>query len=95
MGYITRDGNKGVRCAWVEASWILIGKDPTMRVKYEYIRHRRGAKRAIIAVVRCLSARIKRIFFDQASCASSACPADFDVAMTNSRIKVDIRRALC
>lgn len=65
MGHITHEGNGRLRCTLVESSWILIGKDPAMRVKYGHIKHRRGAKRAIIAVARSLSARIRRILLDQ------------------------------
>jgi transposase len=60
-GRITRCGNKHVRTALVEVSWKLIKKDPLMREKYEKIKYRRGAKRAIIAVARMLSARIQTI----------------------------------
>ena len=38
--------------ALVESSWILMGKDPAIRWKYGNIKHRRGGKRAIVAVAR-------------------------------------------
>lgn len=65
MGHITHAGNDRVRTTLVESSWILIGKDPSMRWKYETIKLRRGGKRAIVAVARILSARIRRILLDQ------------------------------
>ena len=65
MGHITHAGNDRVRTTLVESSWILIGKDPHMRWKYENIKQRRGGKRAIVAVARILSARIRRILLDQ------------------------------
>jgi transposase len=65
MGHITHTGNGRVRTTLIESSWILIRKDPHMRWKYENIKHRRGAKRAIVAVARTLSARIRRILLDQ------------------------------
>ena len=65
MGHITHAGNDRVRTTLVEASWILIGKDPHMRCKYEDIKHRRGGKRAIVAVARNLSIRIRRMLLDQ------------------------------
>jgi len=65
MGHITHAGNDRVRTTLVEASWILIGKDPSMRGKYEHIKCRRGGKRAIVAVARILSARIRRMLLDQ------------------------------
>ena len=45
----------------MESAWILIGKDPQMRQRYLRIKARRGAKRAIIAVARTLSGRIRRM----------------------------------
>ena len=65
MGHITHAGNDRVRTTLVESSWLLIGKDPQMRWKYEHIKHRRGGKRAIVAVARSLSARIRRMLIDQ------------------------------
>jgi transposase len=65
MGHITHAGNNRVRTTLVESSWILIGKDPSMRCKYENIKHRRGGKRAIVAVARVLSARLRRMLLDQ------------------------------
>jgi len=65
MGHITHAGNDRVRTTLVESSWILIGKDPSMRRKYENIKHRRGGKRAIIAIARILSARLRRMLLDQ------------------------------
>lgn len=65
MGHITHAGNDRVRTTLVESSWILIGKDPYMRWKYENIKLRRGGKRAIVAVARILSVRIRRILIDQ------------------------------
>jgi transposase len=57
-GRITRTGNPRVRTVLVEASWILIRKDPQMRAFYERLRQRRGSKRAIIAVARKLCVRL-------------------------------------
>jgi transposase len=65
MGHITHAGNGRVRTTLVESSWTLIGKDPEMRSKYERVKNRRGGKRAIVAVARNLSGRIRRILLDQ------------------------------
>ncbi len=61
QGRITRCGSKRVRSCLVESAWILIGMDPQMRQRYLRIKARRGAKRAIIAVARTLSGRIRRM----------------------------------
>lgn len=65
MGHITHTGNARVRTTLIESSWILIGKDPQIRLKYENIKHRRGSKRAIVAIARDLSARIRTMLFNQ------------------------------
>jgi transposase len=65
MGHITHAGNDRVRTTLVESSWILIGKDPHMRCKYEDIKQRRGGKKAVVAVARNLSIRIRRMLLDQ------------------------------
>jgi transposase len=65
MGRITHGGNSRIRTTLVESSWILISKDPLMRKKYDSLKYRRGAKRAIVAVARLLSLRIRRLLIDQ------------------------------
>ena len=64
MGRITGIGKNSVRVALVEASWWLIRKDKTMRVKYEKIKARAGGKRAIVAVARNLLLRMRRMILD-------------------------------
>lgn len=64
QGRITRCGNKRVRTCLVESSWILITKDPLMRLKYHRLKSMQGAKRAIIAIARKLVIRILRILLN-------------------------------
>jgi transposase len=67
MGRITGMGKDSVRVALVEASWWLIRKDKAMGIKgikYEKIKARAGAKRAIVAVARILLLRIRRMILD-------------------------------
>jgi transposase len=64
QGRITRCGNKRVRTCLVESSWILIQKDPLMRLKYHQLKQFKGAKRAIIAIARKLIIRIRRILLN-------------------------------
>ena len=64
QGRITRCGNKRVRTCLVEASWILIQKDPWMRSKYDRLKGIKGGKRAIIAIARNLIIRIRRILLN-------------------------------
>jgi transposase len=64
MGRITGAGKNGLRAILVEASWKLITKDGVMRDKYERIKARSGAKRAIVAIARTLLLRSRRILLD-------------------------------
>jgi transposase len=64
MGRITGIGKNSVRTTLVEASWWLIRKDKAMRIKYEKIKARAGAKRAIVAVAHTLILRIRRMILD-------------------------------
>lgn len=64
MGRITGTGKDSVRTALVECSWWLIRKDKTVQSKYERIKARSGAKRAIVAVARILLLRIRRMLLD-------------------------------
>lgn len=61
QGRITRCGNKRVRTALVESSWILIGKDPYMQLKYRMLKNAKGGKRAIVAIARNLIIRIRKM----------------------------------
>ncbi len=58
-GHITRCGNKRIRTCLVESSWRLICYDAVMRKKYDKIKYRRGAKKAIVAIARNLCGRIR------------------------------------
>lgn len=64
QGRITRCGNTRVRTSLVEASWVLIYRDPVMKSKYEKLKSRKGAKRAIIAIARNLIIRVRRILLN-------------------------------
>jgi transposase len=64
MGRITGIGKSGLRGELVEASWKLITKDGAMREKYERIKARSGAKRAIVAIARTLLLRTRRMLLD-------------------------------
>lgn len=64
MGRITGIGKNSVRATLVESAWKLISKDKSMRIKYEQIKARAGAKRAIVAVSRKLLLRTRRLLLD-------------------------------
>jgi transposase len=65
MGHITRAGKKSLRGTLIEASWYLIGKDKGMRRRYEQIKGRAGAKRAIVAIARHLLLCARRMLLDE------------------------------
>lgn len=61
QGHITRCGNGKIRWLLCESSWVAIRKDKAIEDYYQRIKRTRGAKRAIIAVARKLSARIRAL----------------------------------
>jgi transposase len=64
---ITRCGNKRVRTALVESSWILVSLDHCMRLKYTNLKSMKGAKRAIVAIARKLIIRIRSMLLHNTS----------------------------
>jgi transposase len=65
MGRITGIGKDTLRSILVEASWILISKDQTMREKYDRIKIHSGGKRAIVAIARTLLLRMRRMLLNK------------------------------
>lgn len=61
QGHITRCGNSRLRKLLVQCSWRLIAGDAVMKRCYERIKRRRGGKRAIVAIARKLSGRMRTI----------------------------------
>jgi transposase len=61
QGRITRCGNSQMRWLLVQSAWKLIERDPAMKKSYERIKRRRGGKRAVIAVARKLSGRMRTL----------------------------------
>lgn len=59
QGHISRQGKSLLRSILVEAAWIAIKKDPSLRAVYDRIASRRGGKRAIVGVARRLVGRIR------------------------------------
>ena len=64
MGRITRTGKAYLRGMLIESAWILVRKDPQIHAKYEQIKLRSGAKRAIVAIARRLLIRARRVVVD-------------------------------
>jgi transposase len=58
QGHISRQGRPVLRKILVEASWVAINKDPSLREVYNRLSHR-GGKRAIVGVARRLVGRIR------------------------------------
>ena len=64
MGRITCIGKNSLRAMLIQASWALIRKDGVMQEKYDRLKSRPGGKRAIVAVVRTLLIRMRRLLLD-------------------------------
>jgi len=71
-GHITHCGNPRVRKALIESSWTLIRHDAGLRRKYRALSVRIGPKRAIVAIARILSGRIRHMMLNNEaySCAA-------------------------
>lgn len=65
LGRITRMGKSHLRALLVEASWILIGKDPVLGKKYQALKLHGGSKKAIVAIARKLLVRARRVLLDR------------------------------
>lgn len=65
-GNISRQGNPILRKILVEAAWTAIKRDMELRTIFDRIAHRRGKKRAIVAVARNLVGRLR-------ACVMSGC----------------------
>lgn len=65
LGRITRMGKRHLRGLLIEASWILINKDPALGTKYMALKKGgTGYKKAIVAVARKLVIRMRRVLLD-------------------------------
>lgn len=73
LGPITKIGNRRLRWAFVEGAWTWVRFDPEAKRKFELIKARRGAKRAIVAMARRLAVRVYHQIVNGASPAPMAC----------------------
>lgn len=62
-GRLTKQGNKYLRWAIVEATWPAIESDPDLRAYYEKVRIKKGANPAKIATARRLATIIYRVLY--------------------------------
>lgn len=61
-GHITKQGNRRIRAALIETSWIIRRKDPVMSQYYNALFGRTGCgKKAIVAVARKLAMRLRAL----------------------------------
>ena len=59
QGHISRQGRPLLRKILIEAAWIAITKDPSLRIIYDRLAPHRGAKRAIVGVARRFVGRLR------------------------------------
>ena len=59
FGHISRQGRPILRKILIEAGWVAITKDPSLREIYDRLSRQTGAKRAIVGVARRLVGRIR------------------------------------
>lgn len=65
VGEMTMRGNRRLRTALVESSWVAIRHDQELLIKYENYRKRMGGQKAIVKIARLLLRRIRQIWLNQ------------------------------
>jgi len=58
LGPITKVGNRRLRWAFVESAWTWVRYDKEAKLRFELLKTRRGARRAIVAMARRLAVRV-------------------------------------
>ena len=65
LGHIDRQGSARIRKTLVECAWRAILLDDVLKESFNCIAHRRGKKRAIVAIARKLLGRMRACFVNQ------------------------------
>jgi len=74
LGHITREGNARIRKVLVESAWTVIRHDPFLRDKYLRIKSKgTNGKKAIVAVARSLSIRLRRCLLNEEPYVTGVC----------------------
>ena len=66
-GSITKQGRKELRAALVEAAWITIKNHPFWLAQFQRLEHKKGSKKAIVAIARKLLVVIWHVLTTQAA----------------------------
>jgi len=73
LGPITKVGNWRLRWVFVESAWSWVRYDPEAKLKFELLKARRGARRAIVAMARRLAVRVYHLVVNGAQPAPLTC----------------------
>ena len=65
LGHIDRQGSARIRKILIECAWRAISLDEALEESFDRIAHRRGKKRAIVAMARKLLGRMRACFVNQ------------------------------
>lgn len=92
-GRITKQGNRWLRVALVEAAWIAIRYDPQMRHRYQRLKAKKGAKKAVVAVARMLAERCWIVLHERRPYEIRPVPAQAETPerATTSRVAATLR----
>lgn len=60
-GKLTRRGRKEIKIMLIEAAWVAIRKDPAMMVRFNELKKRMNANKAIIRIAKNLLSRIRHV----------------------------------
>ena len=66
-GSITKQGRTELRCALVEAAWIAVNNHPHWQAQFQRLHHKKGSKKAIVAIARKLLVVIWYVLSAQAA----------------------------
>ena len=65
LGHIDRQGSARIRKTLIECAWRAVSLDDALKESFNRIAHRRGKKRAIVAIARKLLGRMRACFVSQ------------------------------
>ena len=73
MGPITKVGNRRLRWIFVESAWTWVRYDPAAKAKFEELKARKGARRAIVAMARRLAVKVYHRVVNNAPADNPSC----------------------
>jgi len=64
-GKLTRRGRKEIKIMLIEAAWVAVRRDPAMMLRFNGLKKRMNANKAIIRIAKNLLSRIRHVIRHQ------------------------------